>query len=188
LIHCIPIILEWIFQWNTNTMQEIAWMYDFFIIYDFYKSQLINIILLMNEVYGTYGMLSYFDYIETFTFILGIHIINLVIIETSLIYENEINPYIYIYYNDMYKKKSWYLLPKKYIQIEKITWCLQDWSNICACETSEQKLNNINNQDLLFLHSTFSIKPISSMVCLRLEYLQFQKSYVSHCGSVWSIQ
>jgi hypothetical protein len=87
-------------------MQEIAWMYDFFIIYDFYKSQLINIILLMNEVYGTYGMLSYFDYIETFTFILGIHIINLVIIETSLIYENEINPYIYIYYNDMYKKKS----------------------------------------------------------------------------------
>jgi len=87
-------------------MQEIAQMFDFFVIYDFYKSQLINIILLMNEVYGTYGMLSYFDYIETFTFILGIHIINLVIIETSLIYENEINPYIYIYYNDMYKKKS----------------------------------------------------------------------------------
>jgi hypothetical protein len=87
-------------------MQEIAQMYDFFVIYDFYKSQLINIILLMNKVYGIYGMLSYFDYIETFTFILGIHIINLVIIETSLIYENEINPYIYIYYNDMYKKKS----------------------------------------------------------------------------------
>jgi len=78
-------------------------MYDFFVIYDFYKSQSINIMLLMNKVYGTYGMPSYFDYTRTFTFILGIHINILVIIETSLICEIEINPYIYIWYVQILK-------------------------------------------------------------------------------------
>jgi len=84
-------------------MQEIAWMYDFFVIYDFYKSQLISIMLLMNKVYGIYNMPFYFDYIGTFMLILGIPISILIIIETSSVYENEINPNIYIYYNDMYK-------------------------------------------------------------------------------------
>jgi len=71
-------------------------MYDFFVVYDFYKFQLISIVLLMNKGYGIYGMPFYFDYIGTFMLIFGILISILVIIETSLIYENEINPYIYI--------------------------------------------------------------------------------------------